>query len=167
MDRKLIEDGDKPLLKVGNEFDRFNYVLKIRDRETVPLVMEYLHNAGMDVYLGGKVVSNWIFNRGAKYSDVDILGVSRSEETRLELVQRLGQLSTDRWLPEQFRRKDLPKEISALFKMIGELEIKARKFRVARVTPGLIDESFKFFPAGNYFKPSIIDVCLVSKERFQ
>ena len=71
MERQIIQYNDKPLLEVGNEFNRFNHMLKKKDRKNVPAVMEYLHRRGMDVYLGGSAVSGWIFKGNRNYNDVE------------------------------------------------------------------------------------------------
>lgn len=61
-----------------NSFTQYNHLLRYADRLSVPPLLRFLHESGMDVYLTGSVVSRALFSDFAhKYQDIDILAVQR------------------------------------------------------------------------------------------
>ena len=178
MERKVIQYTDNPLLQVDDGFYGFDHMLRRADQRTVPLVLEYLYDKGMEVYLGGGVVSEWLLNGERGYTNIEILGVTKNERARLNLAGKFAGINQPMHyfeLPKDFVMADLPSNNCERAAKSSILSIKGRIFDVVDVVPsimrrdiqGKINERFKFFPERGWFtRPSILDVCLISEEKF-
>ena len=175
MERKIITYEDDPLLQVEDQFDGFNHMLRISDRKSVPILLEYLNDNGLDVYLGGDAVYDCMFNGQKSYNGISILGVGINERGRVDLINKLEDLSQYTWTPEELASAELQNETQKIMKMTGRMKIKNHEFNVANISPSLstmclqerIESRFKFFPkAGLFYRPSAIDVSIIDLPEF-
>ena len=93
---RIIGRKEQPLVEVsGNEWNSIDRFLKLRDRAPVKDVFGYLYEKGFTpieggrIYIGGSVISEYLFGEKGNYKDIDILAVTRNEEFRIAVSKEL------------------------------------------------------------------------------
>lgn len=138
----------------SNQVDKYNHLLRLRDRESVQDVLSYLQKNKLNIFLAGGVVKNYLKKgKGKSYDDIDILGTGNIENLRVIADNLIKANNKEKFL-----------DTNNEFNIVCENSSKLRKIYLGFD----YDERFKLKPTGlnKLMGVKSIDLILISKPKF-